>query len=100
MLMSREQNAGQSRNIKIGSKSFKTVEKSKHLGTILTNFSSTHEEMKSRLSSGNAFYSLYSGLLSRIVNFEIRRTVILRVILRGFETWPVAFSDAHTPRVL
>jgi hypothetical protein len=54
MVMSRDQNAGQNGNIQIGYKSFETVEQFKYLGTTLTNQNSIHEEIKSRLKSGNA----------------------------------------------
>jgi hypothetical protein len=81
MVMSRNQNAGQNHNIKIDRKSFERVEEFKYLVTIilifneinivwlsdcvylyicfvttLTNRNSIHEEIKSRLKSGNACY--------------------------------------------
>jgi hypothetical protein len=56
MVMSRDQNAGQNENIQIGNKSFETVEQFKYLGINLTNKNSIHEEIKSRLKSGNACY--------------------------------------------
>jgi hypothetical protein len=51
-----------------------------------------HEEIKSRLNSGNACYHsvqslLSSRLLSRNVNVKIYKTVILPVVLYGCETW-------------
>jgi hypothetical protein len=57
-VMSRNQNAGQNQNIKIDNKSSERVEEFKHLGTTLTNRNSIHEEIKSRLESGNASYHL------------------------------------------
>jgi hypothetical protein len=56
MVMSRDQNAGQNGNIQISNKLFETVEYFKYLGTTLTNRDSIHEEIKSRLKSGNACY--------------------------------------------
>jgi hypothetical protein len=56
MVMSRNQNAGQNHNINIDTKSFERVEEFKYLGTTLTNRNSIHEEIKSRLKSGNACY--------------------------------------------
>jgi hypothetical protein len=49
MVMSRDQNAGQSQNIKIDNSSFKKVEQFKYLGTTLTNQNSIQEEIKSKL---------------------------------------------------
>jgi hypothetical protein len=57
MVKSRDQNAGQNGYIQIGNKSFETVEQFIYLGTTLTNQNSIHEEIKSRLNSGNAFSS-------------------------------------------
>jgi hypothetical protein len=56
MVMSRDQNAGQNGYIQICNKSFETVEQFKYFGTTLTNQNSVHEEIKSRLISGNACY--------------------------------------------
>jgi hypothetical protein len=89
--MSRDQNAGQDGYIQIGNKSFETVEEFKYLGTTLTNQNSIHEEIKSRLKSGNDFchsvQNLFSSsLLYRSVRIKIYRTMILSVVLYGFET--------------
>ena len=56
MVMSRDQNAGRSHNIKIDNSSFQRVEEVKYLGTALTNQNSIQEEINSRLKSGNACY--------------------------------------------
>jgi hypothetical protein len=56
MFMSRDQNAVQNGYIQIGNSSFETVEQFKYFGTNLTNQNSIHEEIKSRLKSGNASY--------------------------------------------
>jgi hypothetical protein len=58
MVMSRNQNAGHNHNIKIGNKPFEMEEEFKYLGTTLTNQNSIHEEITSRLKSGNACYHL------------------------------------------
>ena len=54
MVMSRDRNARQSHNLKIGNSLFKIVEQFKYLGTTLTNQNSIQEEIKSRQKSGNA----------------------------------------------
>jgi hypothetical protein len=98
MVMSQDQNAGQNGNIQIGNKSFETVECFKYFGTTLTNQSSIHEEIKSRLKSGNACYHsvqnlLSSSLLSRNVKIKIYRTIILPVVLYGCESWSLTLRE-------
>jgi hypothetical protein len=56
LLVSRCQKAGQGQSIKIGNRSFECVEKFKYLVTTLTDQNCIHEEIKSRLKSGNAGY--------------------------------------------
>jgi hypothetical protein len=91
MVMSRDQNAGKNHNIKIHNKSFERVEQFKYLGTTLTNLNSIHEEIKSRLKSGNASYHplqnlLSSSVLSKNIKIKVYRTVILPIVLYGCET--------------
>ena len=50
--------------IYVGSKFFESVEHFKFLGTSLMNQNSFHEEIKSRLHSGNACYYSMQNLLS------------------------------------
>ena len=54
MVMSRDQHAGQSQNIKTDNSSFERVEQFKYLGTKLKHQNSIQEEIKGRLKSGNA----------------------------------------------
>ena len=56
MVMSRDQNAGQSHSMKTDNRYFEMVEEFKYLGTTLTNQNSVQEEIKSRLKSQNASY--------------------------------------------
>jgi hypothetical protein len=75
MLVSRCQKAGQRQSIKIGNRSFESVVKFKYLGTILTDQNCIHEEIKSRLDSGNACYHSVQCLLpSRLLfmNVEVK----------------------------
>jgi hypothetical protein len=51
-----------------------------------------HDEIKSTLNSGNAFYHsvqdlLSSRLISETLKVKIYRNVILPVVLYGCETW-------------
>ena len=71
----------------------------------LTNQSSVHEEIKSRLMSGNACYNsvqnlLSSSLLSKNVNSKIHRTIILPVVLCVCETWSLALIKECRLRIL
>jgi hypothetical protein len=52
MLLSRRQNSGQNRDIRIGNRSFKNVSQLTYLGTTETNQNLIQEEVK-RLNSGN-----------------------------------------------
>jgi hypothetical protein len=61
MLVSRCQKAGEKQSIKIGNMSFESVAKLKYLGITLADLNCIHEEIKSRLNSGNAcYYSVQS----------------------------------------
>jgi len=64
MVMSRDQNAGRSHNIKIAGSSFDWVEQFKYLGKTLTDQNSVQEEIKGRLKSGNAYYHSVQNPLS------------------------------------
>jgi hypothetical protein len=83
---------------------FETVEQFKYLGTTLTYQNSIHEEIKSRLKSGNACYHsvqnlLSSSLLSKNVKIEIYRTIILLVVLYGCESWSLTLREECRLRV-
>jgi len=53
-IMSWDEHAG--KNIKIGNASFESMEQFRYLGTTLTYQNALHEEIKTRLKSGNACY--------------------------------------------
>jgi len=104
MVMSRDQNAGRSHNMKIDNGSFERVEEFKYLGTTLTNQNSIQEEIKSRLKSGNSCYHslqnlLSSSLLSKNLKIKTCRTIILPIVLYGCETWSLSLREERRLRV-
>ena len=75
-----------------------------YLGTTITNRNSVHEEIKSRLQSGNICYHsvqnfLSSSLLSKNLKIKIYRTIILPAVLYGCETWSLIFRVGSRLRV-
>jgi hypothetical protein len=64
MIMSRYPNSGQNQNIKIANESFENVATFKYFETTLTNQNGIHDEIKSRLNSGNACYCSVQNILS------------------------------------
>jgi hypothetical protein len=64
-----------------------------------------HEEIKSRLNSGNACYYSFQNLLSfrlisKNIKIKIYKTVIFPVVLYGCETWSLTLGDENRLRVL
>jgi hypothetical protein len=73
MIMSRYPNSGQKQNIRIANESFENVAKFKYWGTTLTNQNDIHDEIKSRLNSGNAcYYSVHNLLSSRLTSKNLK----------------------------
>jgi hypothetical protein len=100
MIMSRHPNSGQNQNIRIANESFENVAKFRYLGTTLTNQSDIHDEIKSRLNSGNACYHsvqnlLSSHLMSKNLKIKIYKTIIFPVVLYGCETWSLTLVEEH-----
>jgi flagellar biogenesis protein FliO len=76
MVMSRDQNAGRSLNIKTDNSSFERAEESKYLGTTCTYRNSMEDEIKSRLKPEFVCYRsvqnlLSSSLLSKNIQIKI-----------------------------
>ena len=68
--------------------------------TTLTNQKYIHEEIKSRLSSGNAYNNLVQNLLSysclsKIIRIKIYKTTILPVVLNGYVKLCVPFCEMN-----
>ena len=64
------------------------------------NQNSMQEEIKSRLQSGNACYHsvqnlLSSSFLSKHIKIKTCRTIILPVVLNGYETLPLTLREAE-----
>jgi hypothetical protein len=84
--------------------SFELVEQFKYLRTTLKNQNSIHEQIKSRLKSGNACYHfvqnvLSSSLLSKNIKLKIYRNKILLVVLCGCKTWSLKLTVERKLRV-
>jgi hypothetical protein len=104
MLVSRDQNAGENREIKIGNRSFENVSQFKYLGMTVTNQNLIQEEIKRGLNFGNAcYYSvqnlLSSRLLSNNVKVRMYKAIIFPVVLYGCETWSLTLREEHKLRV-
>jgi hypothetical protein len=81
--MSCNQKIGEKYTIKAANRSFEDVEKFKYLGTILTDKSCIHEEIKSRQFDSGLFF-----------------TIILPVVLYECETWYLTLNEEHRLRVV
>jgi hypothetical protein len=77
MIMSSHPKSGQNQNIRIANESFENVTEFRYLGMTLTNQNDIHDEIESRLNSGNACYHSVQNLLS---------SHLIQVVLYGCET--------------
>jgi hypothetical protein len=104
MFMPRHQTTGKSNSIRVPNKSFEKVAKFKYLGSTLTDQNCIHEEIRSRLNSGNACFHavknlLSSRLLSRNVKIKIYKTIILPVVFYGCKNLSLTLREEHRLRV-
>jgi hypothetical protein len=78
------------------------VAKFKYLGVILTNQNGIHDEIKSRLNSGNTIIPSkisYLPVSYKKVNIKIYKTVVLPVVLYGCETWSLTLREERRLRI-
>jgi hypothetical protein len=88
MIMSRYPNSGQNKNIRIANESFGNVAKFKYLGTTLKNQNDIHDEIKSRLNSGNACYHSVQNLLcSRPISKNLKIKIYKTCNFAGCTVW-------------
>jgi hypothetical protein len=104
MLLSRQQNVGQNRNMKIANTSFENVSQFKYLGTTVTNQNLIQEEIKRRLNYGNACYHSVQNLLSsqfvsKNLKIIIYKTIILPMVMYWCETWSLTLREEHRLRM-
>jgi hypothetical protein len=99
----RHSNSGQKQNIRRANESFENVAKFKYFGMTLINQNDIHDEIKTRLNSGNACYhsvqTRLSSHLSKNLKIQIYKIVILPVVLYGCKTWSLPLRDEHRLKV-
>jgi len=79
---------------------FERMEEFKFLGTTSTNQHFIQEVNHCTLQSGNVCCHsvknlLSSSLLSKTIKTEIQRTVILSIVLYGYENWSLTLKEEH-----
>jgi sorting nexin-29 len=104
MIMSHHLNLGPNQNMRITNESFENVTKFKYLGMTLTNQNDIHDEIKSRLNLGNAWYysvqnCLSSCLIPKNLKIKTYKTVILPVMLYGCKTLSLTLGEEQRLRV-
>jgi hypothetical protein len=100
MIMSCHPNSGQNQNIRTANELFGSMATFKYVGMTLRNQNDIHDEIKIRLNSGNAYHHsvqnlLSSRLISKNLKIKIFKTIILPVVLYGYETWSLTLRKEH-----
>jgi hypothetical protein len=98
--MYRHSNSGQNQNTRIANESFENVTKFRYLGTTLTNQNDIHDEKfrKCFLSFSPKSFVIPSHIKKNL-KIKIYKTVILPVVLYGYETWSLTLREEHRLRV-
>jgi hypothetical protein len=78
----------------ITNRSLENVAQFTYLGTTLTNQNLIQEEITTQTRT-----FLSSRLLSKILKIKICKTLILPVVLHGYETWSLILRETHELRV-
>jgi hypothetical protein len=99
-LLPRYQKAEIKHTTKTANRPFEDTGKFNYLGASQTDQNCMHEEVKSRLNSRNACYHSVQSLLSssipsRNLKVKIYKTIILKVVLCGCETWSLVLREKH-----
>jgi hypothetical protein len=63
-MLSRQQNAGQNHDIKVGNRCSENVAQFRYLRTTITNQSLIQDKIKEKMNSGNTYYHSIQNLLS------------------------------------
>jgi hypothetical protein len=100
MLLSCHQNAGQNHDKKIANRCSENMAQFKCLGRTVKNQNLIQEEVKMRLNSGNVFCHSVQNLLSyhllpKNIKIKIYKTIILLLVLYGFETLSPTLREEH-----
>jgi hypothetical protein len=103
MLLS-HQNAWQILDIKITNTRFENVAQFRYLGTTVTNQNLIQEDFKRRLNSANVCHRLVPNLLSsrplsKNVKIRLYKTIILHVVLYGYEILSLTLREEHRLRM-
>jgi hypothetical protein len=98
MFLSHYKNARKHHDIQIANRFLKNVAQFKYLGTKVTNQDFIQKEIKARMNSGNACYHsvqnlLLSHLLCKNIKTRIYKTIILPVVLYGYENCSLTLRE-------